>query len=132
MTGPTVFDGVDALAAAVGTDLGVSEWLTVDGSRLARFVDAAGDVTYFAVSLTNFFLPQLLEVRNISMGVNYGTGTVMLGPPIDAESRVRAGAVVVACDPVKGGVQATVRITVSVDGRDEPACIVEALSRYLA
>jgi acyl dehydratase len=127
-----VFDGVDELAAAVGTDLGQSEWLTIDADRIASFVDAAGDTTYFAVSLTNFFLPQLLEVRNISMGVNYGTGQVVLGPPLAAGTRVRAAAVVAACEPVKGGVQATVRVTVSVDGHDEPACVVEALSRYLA
>jgi len=38
----------------------------------------------------------------------------------------------VACDEVPGGVQARIRITVELEGVDEPACVVESLSRWLA
>jgi acyl dehydratase len=127
-----VFEGIDALSSAVGTDLGASDWLAIDETRVGRFVEAAGDPTFFAVSLTNYFLPQLVEVRNISMGVNYGTGAISNGEPLRAGDKVRAAAEVVACDPVNGGVQATIRITVEVEGRDDPACVVESISRYLA
>lgn len=29
-----------------------------------------------------------------------------------------------------GGVQATVRVTVEIEGKDKPACVVETISRY--
>ncbi|MCU1460516.1 MAG: putative enoyl-CoA hydratase 1 [Acidimicrobiales bacterium] len=127
-----IIDGLDELTAAVGADLGATDWVDVDQSSIDRFCDAAGDATFFAVALTNGLMPQLLDVRGVAMGVNYGTNRIALGAPVTAGSRVRAAAVIAACEQVKGGVQATVRITVEVDGRDEPACVVEALSRYVA
>jgi hypothetical protein len=33
---------------------------------------------------------------------------------------------------VPGGVQATTRITIEIDGGDKPAAVVDTLSRYLA
>jgi hypothetical protein len=33
---------------------------------------------------------------------------------------------------VPGGVQTTIRITMEVEGGDEPACVVDSLSRWLA
>ena len=127
-----ILDGLNALTAAAGSDLGVTEWLDVDQDRIDRFVDAAGDAAFFALALTNFFMPHLLEVRGVAMGVNYGTDRIELGAALAAGDRVRAAARIVACEPVKAGVQATVRIAVEVDGRDEPACVVDALSRYVA
>jgi acyl dehydratase len=47
-------------------------------------------------------------------------------------SGVRASAELVACDDIPGGVQTTIRITVEVDGTDQPACVVDSLSRWLA
>jgi hypothetical protein len=38
----------------------------------------------------------------------------------------------VACEDVRGGIQTTMRITVEVAGREEPACVVDALSRWLS
>jgi hypothetical protein len=32
----------------------------------------------------------------------------------------------------RGGVQATIRITVEVEGRDEPAVVVDSISRWFA
>ena len=40
---PTVFDNPDALLAAVGTDLGASEWITIEQDRIDGFADATGD-----------------------------------------------------------------------------------------
>ena len=118
--------------AAAGDDLGPTDWVDVDQARIDRFIDATGDPTFMSVSMTNLFMPELLTVRGVSMGVNYGTDRIELGPLVVAGSRVRARGHVAACDPVKGGVQVTLRVTVEVEGRDEPACVVDALSRYLA
>ena len=38
-----VFNGVDELRAAVGTQLGVSDWHTVDQSQIDTFADATLD-----------------------------------------------------------------------------------------
>jgi hypothetical protein len=45
---------------------------------------------------------------------------------------VRGTAELVTCEDIAGGVQTTILITVEVDGANEPACVVESLSRWLA
>ncbi|HSS09375.1 MAG TPA: hypothetical protein VLL25_05795, partial [Acidimicrobiales bacterium] len=89
---------------------------------------------YLVLSLSNYFLPQLVEVRGISMGINYGANQIRFPASATARagSRVRAGAELVSTDPVAGGVQAQIRITVEIEGCEQPACVIESLSRYLA
>ena len=40
---PTVFDSPSELKAAVGQNLGHSEWLEIDQARIDKFADATGD-----------------------------------------------------------------------------------------
>ena len=46
-------------------------------------------------------------------------------------SRVRAGADLQSADDIAGGVQTVMVITIEVEGTDKPACVIEAVSRYL-
>jgi acyl dehydratase len=130
----TVFRSLDEVRAAVGRHLGASDWLEITDDRLDRFAAATGggDHGHLALALTNLFLPQIVEVRGASLGVNYGTGTIRFPAPLRAGTRLRGTAELVACDDIAGGVQTTILITVEVDGADEPACVVESLSRWLA
>jgi len=139
------------LLEAVGKHLGHSDWLEITQARIDLFADATGDHQwihvdperaakgpfgktiahgYLTLSLASFFLPQIVEVRGISMGVNYGLDKVRFTSPVPAGSRVRAGAELVKAEEVKGGVQATIRVTIQVEGADRPSCIADTISRY--
>jgi acyl dehydratase len=150
----TTFESLDELRAGVGRHLGWSDWLTVDQDRVDLFAEATGDHQwihvdverataespfggpiahgYLTLSLSNLFLPQLVEVRGVSAGINYGTGRVRFPAPVPVGSRVRAGAELTAVDDIPGGLQTTMTITIEVDGSDKPACVIESLSRWLA
>ena len=149
----TVFESLDELRDGVGRHLGVTDWIVIDQDRVNLFADATGDQQwihvdverakaespfggpiahgYLTLALTNLFLPQLLEVRGVSAGVNYGTGRVRFPAPVPVGARIRAGAELAACEEVPGGMQTTVVITVEVEGSAKPACVVESLSRWL-
>ncbi|WP_235883717.1 MaoC family dehydratase [Saccharopolyspora elongata] len=150
---PFTVDGLDELRASVGTTLGPTAWLPIDQARIDGFADVTGDHQwihvdpvraresafgstiahgYLTLSLCNYFLPQLLSVRGVSMGVNYGADRVRFPAPVPAGSRIRGRGEVLACIDVPGGVQATIRITVEVEGQAKPACVVETLNRWLA
>ena len=150
----TVFTSLDELRAAVGTTLGTSDWFEVTQQRVNEFAEATGDHQwihvdverataespfggpvahgYLTLSLTNLVLPQVLEVRGVSLGVNYGTGKVRFPAPVPVGSRVRGTAELTACDDIAGGVQTTIVITMEVEGGAKPACVVESLSRWMA
>jgi acyl dehydratase len=155
----TTFDGLDAVRAAVGTHLGSSDWTTVTQEQVQTFAEATGDFQwihvdvdranaespfggpiahgYLTLSLTNLFLPQVVEVRGISAGLNRGTGKIRFPAPVPVGSRLRAGVQLVSVedvvrDGVVTGIDTTMVITVEREGSDKPVCVVESLSRYLA
>jgi acyl dehydratase len=148
----TVLDGVDAVLAAAGTHLGYSDWLEITQDRIDGFAEATGDHQwihvdpekakdgpfgttiahgYLTLSLSNHFLPQIVEVQGISMGINYGVDKVRFPTPVPVGSRIRAGAELLAVQEIEGGVQATTRVTIELEGAPKPACVIESLSRYL-
>ncbi len=150
----TTFDGIDAVRAAVGAHLGFSDWTTVTQEQVNTFAEATGDHQwihvdveranaespfggpiahgYLTLSLTNLFLPQVVEVQGISAGLNRGTGKIRFPAPVPVGSRLRGGVELVAVDDVAGGIDTTMVITVEREGADKPVCVVESLSRYLA
>ena len=147
----TRFDSVDAVLAAVGRDLGCTEWMVMAQERIQRFADATDDQQwihvdpvraaagpfggcvahgYLTLGLANKFLPQLVAYDRLKMGVNYGCERVRFPAPVRAGARIRGRGEVVAAEAVKGdGVQVTVRITVEIDGSDKPGCVVDTISR---
>jgi acyl dehydratase len=147
----TTFDNPQALLQAVGQHLGYSDWLLIEQERINLFADATGDHQwihvdparaadgpfgktiahgYLTLSLANLFLPEIMQVNNVSMGVNYGCEKVRFPAPVPVGSRVRGGGEVISAEEVKGGVQVVVRITIEIDGSDRPGCVIDTISRF--
>ncbi|MBO6754575.1 MAG: MaoC family dehydratase, partial [Spongiibacter sp.] len=85
---------------------------------------------YLTLSLVNMFLPQIIDVQGISMGVNVGCERIRFPAPVPVGSRVRGVGELLSAEELKGGVQSVVRITVEIEGGDRPACVVDTISRY--
>ena len=147
-----IYDTPKDLLSAEGTDLGCTEWIEITQDRIDLFAEATGDHQwihtkpdkakdgpfgttiahgYLTLSLTNQFLPELLKVTNISMGVNYGVNKVRFPSPVPVGSLVRATGTVGEVTELDDGVQVVVIIKVEVQGSPKPACIVESISRFI-
>ncbi len=85
----------------------------------------------FVLSLSNLFLPQIVEVQGFAMGVNYGTGSIRFPAPAATGRRIRGGAELIEVTPVPGGLQTMIRITIEIEGGGEPAAVIDSLSRWL-
>ncbi|MCM2331410.1 MAG: MaoC family dehydratase, partial [Pseudomonas sagittaria] len=106
----TIFSSAAELLAAEGQDLGATDWLQIDQARVNLFAEATGDHQwihvdperaasgpfggciahgYLTLSLVNLFLPQLIEVDNLRMGVNYGCDRVRFPAAVKVGARVR-------------------------------------------
>ncbi|MGF6591996.1 MaoC family dehydratase [Pseudomonas sp. 2835] len=146
-----LFDTPHALHDAVGEVLGVSDWLLIDQARIDLFAEASGDHQwihvdpqraasgpfgaciahgYLSLALVNLFLPQIVEVRGIAMGVNYGCERVRFPSVVPVGARVRGNAQLISAEQVKGGVQAVIRVSVEIEGQQRPGCVVDTISRY--
>ncbi|MBL1107664.1 MaoC family dehydratase [Streptomyces sp. 5-8] len=151
MAEPRTFTSPDELRAAVGEQLGPTEWLEIDQKRIDLFAEATGDHQwihvdpekaaagpfkttiahgYLTLSLLPLFGPQLIRVEGVKMGVNYGTNKVRFPSPVPVGSRLRATAKISGVEDVTGGVQVAVVFTVEREGGDKPACVAESVARY--
>ncbi|PZG07586.1 MaoC family dehydratase [Nonomuraea aridisoli] len=146
--------GLAGLKELAGRDLGHSSWLEVGQGRVNTFADATGDHQwihvdperakdgpfggtiahgYLTLSLVIPLFGELLDVRGISMGVNYGLDRVRFPSPVKVGAKIRLAATVVSVEDVPGdGVQMAVDLTVEVDGSPKPACVARAIYRHYA
>jgi acyl dehydratase len=146
------FHSADELRAAKGTHLGFSEWMEITQERVNLFADATGDHQwihvdparakdgpfgttiahgYLTLSITNHLFPQLLRVTGVAMGINYGANKVRFPAAVPVGTRIRMGCEILDTEDVPGGVQVTTRNTVEIEGGEKPACVVDAVSRFL-
>ncbi|MCK7623166.1 MaoC family dehydratase [Streptomyces sp. RS10V-4] len=151
MAEPRVFGSVEELRAAVGEELGPSDWMAVDQRRIDLFAEATGDHQwihvdpekaaagpfgttiahgYLTLSLLPVLVPRLLRVDNVAMGINYGTNKVRFPAPVPVGSRLRARARIAEVAEVPGGVQLTTVVTVEREGGEKPVCVAESVSRF--
>ncbi|MGW4091561.1 MaoC family dehydratase [Nocardia sp. NPDC004750] len=148
----TCFSSIEELRQSVDADLGVSRWIDIDQQRIDTFAETTEDRQwihtdpeaathgpygttiahgFMTLSLIAAFLEDLLIVENVDMAINYGLNKVRFPAPVPVGSRVRAHGRITAADPVPGGVQVAVAITIECDGTDKPVCVAESLSRFL-
>ena len=149
---PRIFNSVAEIEAAQGETFGPTDWMTVDQERIDMFADATGDHQWIHVDpvrakegpygttiahglltlgLPNLFLPQLIEVRNIAMGLNYGLNKVRFPAVVPAGARIRGKGELVSVErQPSGAVQSITRVTVEVEGNPKPACVAESISLW--
>lgn len=146
-----VFETPAVLMGSEGTQLGPTEWLVIDQDRVNGFAKVTGDHQwihvdverakdgpfggtiahgYLTMSLVNFFLPQLIEVRGFAHAVNVGADRLRFLSPVKVGSCIRGVGEIVAAEEIKGAIQSIVRVTVEIEGSEKPACVVDTISRY--
>ncbi len=145
------FQTLSELAACVGQEVAVSDWLTVTQAQVNQFADATGDHQWIHVDpekaragpfgapiahgfLTLSLLPKFFEssfeIVQSRMGVNYGLNKVRFTAPVPVGSRLRARMKLLACEPIdNNGVQMTWEVLVEREGSAKPVCVAESLVR---
>ena len=145
------FQTLAELAACVGQEVAVSDWLTITQQQVNLFAEATGDHQWIHVDtekaaagpfggpiahgfLTLSLLPKFFEssfeIIGSRMGVNYGLNKVRFTSPVPVGSRLRARMKLLASEPIASdGVQMTWEVTVEREGAVKPVCVAESLVR---
>ena len=145
------FQTLSELAACVGQEVAVSEWLTITQAQVNQFAEATGDHQWIHVDpekaktgpfggpiahgfLTLSLLPKFFEssfaIVQSRMGVNYGLNKVRFTAPVPVGSRLRARMTLLTSEPIdNGGVQMVWQVLVEREGSDKPVCVAESLVR---
>jgi acyl dehydratase len=138
------------LAQRVGEGLGGSDWIDVDQARIDRFAEATGDQQWIHVDptraaagpfgstvahgfLTLSLLAKMIEtgfeVGDERLSINYGLNRVRFPAPVPVGSRLRGHFRLLAYEPLEGGAQLTVEVSVEREGSGKPVCVAEMVGR---
>lgn len=145
-----VFTSTAELRAAIGQELGPSDWLEIAQERIDQFAAATDDFQWIHVDperaasgpfkktiahgyLTLSLVPSLVRgyytISGHRMTVNYGLDKVRFVSPVPVGSRIRGRSTLVEVNEVSTATQVILRTTVELEGSEKPACVVDGITR---
>ena len=148
-----VFESPDEVVAAVGSDLGASEWVEITQERVDAFADATGDHQwihvdperaragpfggtivhgYLTLSLVPWLGSQVFTLGGDGAALNYGTNKVRFPQPVPVGSRIRTHVSVAEAQQVRAGTQVVFRHSIEIEGQDKPGCVAETVVLLLS
>src|SRR6476646_2861052 len=134
------------LPGLTGTELGSSDWFEITQDAVNLFAEATGDHQwihvdperaqkespfggpiahgYYTLSLAPHLMEQIVEVKGIKMGINYGLNKLRYPGPVRISKRVRLKASLADIEEIANGAgaQVTVAMTFEVEGESKPGC----------
>ena len=147
-----IFNDLDELKEAVGSEIGVSDWMRVTQEQIDRFADATGDDQWIHVdverascelpgkttiahglltlALTPEFIRGAARVRGLKSTINYGADRIRYLAPVPSGARLRGRVRVAEADEVPNGLRVTYGVTIELEGSERPACVAEVIALH--
>ncbi len=119
---------LDQLKDHAGQEIGV-----VDEERAKRESPFKSTIAhgFLTLSLLPQFVPQILKINGIRMGINYGSNRLRFVSPVKSGSKIRARFALQSVKDVEpAGVEAVYLVTIEGESGDKPCCVAEWVVRY--
>jgi acyl dehydratase len=147
------FTDLSELEAAVGEELGTTDWMTITQERVDAFADATDDHQwihvdverakqgpfggtiahgYLTLSLIAHFNQELIRIETSGARLNYGLNKVRFPNPVRVGARIRCTASLAELTDVPAGKQMITRYVLEIEGETKPACVAEMVVLLLS
>jgi acyl dehydratase len=141
---------IDELARRAGTELGVSDFVSISQETVNRFAEVTGDHQwihtdparaatspfggtiahgYLTLALAPALLDQVLPLGGFAMAVNYGLDRLRFPAPLPVGEQVRMRVALDAVDAIPGGAAVSLTLIFERAGGGKPVCVANALYR---
>ncbi|MGY0540237.1 MaoC family dehydratase [Nocardioides sp. YJ-D4] len=146
------FTSIAAIEAAVGEELGTTDWVQMTQERVDRFAELSGDQQwihvdveratasafggtiahgYLTLSMLPAFAAELYTIDTGSARLNYGLEKVRFPAPVKVGTKIRATPRIKDVRAVPAGTQVLVAWTVEAEGTERPVCVAESITLVL-
>src|SRR5262245_54893126 len=148
-----VFNDFDELKSAVGSEIGVSDWVQITQEQIERFADATGDDQWIHVdverakrelpgrttiahgiltlALAPEFIRSVARVSGLKRTINYGANRIRYLAPVPAGARLRGRIAISAAEDVPpDALRVTYGVTIEMKGGERPACVAELIALH--
>src|SRR5580704_8672569 len=147
------FDGFDDIKSAVGTEIGVSEWVEITQHRIDQFADATCDEQWIHVdqqrarqelpggktiahgllslSLAPMFIRSVIGLKGLRNTLNYGADRIRYLSPVPAGSRIRGRTTIAQAEDVPpDGLRVNYHMVIEIEGAQRQACVAELIALH--
>jgi acyl dehydratase len=136
------------MAGLAGTDLGYTDYRTIAQSDIDTFADLTRDWNwmhvdreaaasgpfgsriahgFLSLALVGGFWPELFDVDDGSLKINYGLDRVRFIAPVHVSSRLRMHAQIDSAEPTRFGYRLHVGQTIEIEGEPKPALVAASI-----
>ena len=148
-----IFNGFEELKAAVGTEVGVSDWIEVTQDRINKFAEATGDEQWIHVDQERaaggdarrqdhrawlVVVEPNADVhacgdglKGVKNTLNYGADSIRYLSPVPAGSRLRGRVSIAEAEDVPpNGLRVNYQVMIEIEGGKRPACVAEVIGLH--
>jgi acyl dehydratase len=149
-----IFNGFEEIKSAIGTEIGVSDWLEITQARIDKFAEATCDEQWIhidqdrakaelpggktiahgmlSLSLAPMFIRAVIGLKGLKNTLNYGADRIRYLAPVPAGSRLRGRTRIVEAEDVPpNGLRVSYRMMIEIEGSERPACVAELIALHL-
>src|SRR6476659_5698996 len=148
-----IFSDFSEFKAAVGAEIGVSEWIEVTQERINLFAQATCDEQWIHVdqerarkelpggttiahgllslSLAPMFIRSAMGLKGMRNTLNYGADRIRYLSPVPAGSKLRGRVSIAEAEEVPpNGLRVHYRVAIEIEGGKRPACVAEVIGLH--
>ncbi|HET7887011.1 MAG TPA: MaoC family dehydratase [Bradyrhizobium sp.] len=148
-----IFSSFDEIKAAVGSEIGVSDWIEVTQDRINRFAEATCDEQWIHVdqerakqempggktiahgllslALAPLFIRSVIGLKGLRSTLNYGADRIRYLAPVPAGSKLRGRVTVARAEDVPpDGLRVNYQLVIEIEGGAKPACIADLIALH--
>ena len=147
------FSDLAELEAALGEELGTTDWMEITQERVNAFADATDDHQwihvdeerakdgpfggtiahgYLTLSLLPHFNQELVQIETSGARLNYGLNKVRFPNPVKVGARIRCTATLSSLTDIPAGKQMVTSYVIEIEGEAKPACVAEMVVLLLS
>jgi acyl dehydratase len=148
-----IFSDFNEIKSAVGTEIGVSDWIEVTQDRINRFAEATCDEQWIHVdqerakkelpggttiahgllslALAPLFIRSVIGLKGLRNTLNYGADKIRYLAPVPAGSRLRGRITIAEAEDVPpDGLRVNYHLVIEIEGGKRPACVAELIALH--
>jgi acyl dehydratase len=141
--------GIEEFKNYVGKELGLSEWHLITQEQINTFANATLDFQwihtdvekcaaespyrstiahgFLTLSLAPALLDEIFQIRERTIGINYGLNNIRFAAPVPVNSRLRLRANLIEMNNRANIATLTVGLVFEIENNSKPACTAEYL-----
>src|SRR3954464_14382839 len=148
-----IFSDFGEFRAAVGSEIGTSEWVEITQARINGFAEATCDEQWIHVdqvraknelpggttiahgllslALAPLFIRSVMGLKGLRNTLNYGADRIRYLAPVPAGSKLRGRLTIAEAEDVPpDGLRVNYHLVMEIEGGKKPACVAELIALH--